>query len=48
MSAPDRRQDRPLLGIGCVVGGMVLLVLSDASAKWLTDTYPVTEVVVLR
>ena len=48
MSVPDRRQDRPLLGIGCVLGGMVLLVLSDASAKWLTDTYPVTEVVVLR
>jgi drug/metabolite transporter (DMT)-like permease len=27
---------------------MVLLVLSDASAKWLTQTYPVTEVVALR
>ena len=27
---------------------MVLLVLSDASAKWLTQIYPVTEVVVLR
>lgn len=48
MNAPDRREDRPLLGIACIVGGMVLLVLSDASAKWLTRSYPVTEVVVLR
>jgi drug/metabolite transporter (DMT)-like permease len=48
LSPKDRREDRPLLGIACVVGGMVLLVLSDASAKWLADTYPVTEVVVLR
>lgn len=31
-----------------MVGGLVLLVLSDASAKWLTQTYPVTEVVALR
>lgn len=35
-------------GIACMVIGMVLLVLSDASAKWLTVYYPVTEVVVLR
>lgn len=35
-------------GILCMVIGMVLLVLSDASAKWLTVHYPVTEVVVLR
>ena len=47
-STPDRREDRPLLGIACMAGGMVLLVLSDASAKWLADSYPVTEVVVLR
>jgi drug/metabolite transporter (DMT)-like permease len=48
MSITDRREDRPLRGIACVIGGMVLLVLSDASAKWLTSIYPVTEVVVLR
>jgi drug/metabolite transporter (DMT)-like permease len=42
------RQDRPLAGILYMVGGMVLLVLSDASAKWLTAHYPVTQIVVLR
>jgi len=31
-----------------MVGGMVLLVLSDASAKWLTQGYPVSQVVALR
>jgi drug/metabolite transporter (DMT)-like permease len=42
------RQDHPVKGILCMVIGMVLLLLSDASAKWLTVYYPVTEVVVLR
>ncbi len=31
-----------------MAGGMVLLVLSDASAKWLTVHYPVSEVVAVR
>jgi drug/metabolite transporter (DMT)-like permease len=48
VSASAGRQDRPLAGIGYMVGGMVLLVLSDASAKWLTVHYPVTQIVVLR
>jgi len=48
VSAHPGRQDRPLAGILYMVGGMVLLVLSDASAKWLTQGYPVTQVVALR
>jgi len=47
-SPMQARQDRPLAGIACMVGGMFLLLLSDAAAKWLTAHYPVSEIVVVR
>jgi drug/metabolite transporter (DMT)-like permease len=47
-AAAAPREDHPVKGILCMVISMILLVLSDASAKWLTSRYPVTEVVVVR
>lgn len=39
---------RPLFGVSCLVSGFVLLVLSDATAKWLIRDYPITQIVGLR
>lgn len=35
-------------GISCLLFGFIFLVLSDATAKWLTETHPVTEIVAIR
>jgi drug/metabolite transporter (DMT)-like permease len=42
------RESRPLPGIACMLGGVALLTLSDAAAKWFTADYPVGEVVSIR
>ncbi len=42
------RESRPLAGIVCLLGGVALLTLSDAAAKWFTADYPVGEVVSIR
>lgn len=42
------RESRPLAGIACMLGGVALLTLSDAAAKWFTAEYPVGEVVAIR
>ena len=39
---------RPLAGIAWLLGGFVLLVLSDATAKWLVESHSVMQVVCLR
>lgn len=39
---------RSVAGIAWLLGGFVLLVLSDASAKWLTESHHVMQVVSLR
>ncbi len=42
------RESRPLAGIVCLLGGVALLTLSDAAAKWFTADYPVGVVVSIR
>ncbi|HSS63327.1 MAG TPA: DMT family transporter [Gammaproteobacteria bacterium] len=42
------RESRPLAGIFCMLGGVALLTLSDAAAKWFTADYPVGQVVSIR
>lgn len=37
-----------MLGIVLMIGGLALLTLNDALAKWLSATYPVGEIVALR
>ncbi len=44
----SQRESRPLAGITCMLGGVALLTLSDAAAKWFTADYPVGEVVSIR
>lgn len=39
---------RSVAGIAWLVGGFVLLVLSDATAKWLSETHSVVQIVCLR
>lgn len=38
----------PMAGIACMLSGLVFLILSDASAKWLLTWYPVAEIISLR
>lgn len=35
-------------GIACMVAGAGLLTISDGVVKWLTDGYPVTQIIVIR
>ena len=35
-------------GIACMVAGAGLLTVSDGFVKWLTDDYPVTQIIVIR
>lgn len=35
-------------GIACMVAGAGLLTISDGFVKWLTDGYPVTQIIVIR
>jgi drug/metabolite transporter (DMT)-like permease len=38
----------PLIGIACMVVGGALLTLNDAVVKWLSDSYPVGEILFIR
>ena len=40
--------DRPLLGIVLMLGGIASFSVMDATIKWLTADYPVTQIVALR
>ena len=40
--------DSPMRGIILMVGGLFLLTLNDAAAKWLTEGYPVPQIISLR
>ena len=37
-----------MLGIACVVGAVSLFILQDATIKWLSGTYPLHEIVLVR
>ena len=41
-------QDSPGRGIALMLGGLLLLIINDATAKWLTDSYPVPQIISLR
>lgn len=41
-------QDLPGRGILLMLGGLLLLTINDATAKWLTDSYPVPQIISLR
>jgi drug/metabolite transporter (DMT)-like permease len=45
---PVSAKRRSFAGIAWLLGGFILLVLSDASAKWLTESHSVMQVVCLR
>ena len=40
--------DHRMLGIACVVGAVSLFILQDATIKWLSGTYPLHEIVLVR
>ena len=41
-------QDSAGRGITLMLGGLLLLTINDATAKWLTDSYPVPQIISLR
>ena len=41
-------QDSPGRGIALMLGGLLLLIINDATAKWLTDSYPVPQIISLK
>ncbi|MED5358294.1 MAG: DMT family transporter [Pseudomonadota bacterium] len=41
-------QDSAGRGIALIMGGLLLLTINDATAKWLTDSYPVPQIISLR
>ena len=41
-------QDSAGRGIALMLGGLLLLTINDATAKWLTDSYPVLQIISLR
>ena len=41
-------QDSAGRGIALMLGGLLLLTINDATAKWLTDSYPVPQIISLR
>ena len=41
-------QDPAGRGIALMLGGLLLLTINDATAKWLTDSYPVPQIISLR
>ena len=41
-------QDSAGRGITLMLGGLLLLTINDATAKWLTDSYPVPQIITLR
>ncbi|MCP3690306.1 MAG: DMT family transporter, partial [Gammaproteobacteria bacterium] len=48
MISMDKNTDRPALGIVLMIAGVAGLALMDATIKWLTTDYPVTQIVALR
>ena len=48
MTAIDDSADRPALGIVLMLAGIAGFAVMDATIKWLTADYPVTQVVALR
>lgn len=42
------RTNAPVSGIALMIGGLALLTLNDAVAKWLSTGYPVGEIIALR
>ena len=48
MTAIDDSADRPALGIALMLAGIAGFAVMDATIKWLTADYPVTQVVALR
>ena len=48
MTATGGSTDRPVLGIALMLAGIAGFSVMDATIKWLTADYPVTEVVALR
>lgn len=42
------RTNAPVSGIAFMIGGLALLTLNDAVAKWLSTSYPVGEIIALR
>ena len=43
-----RPMDQRMLGIACVVSAVTLFILQDATIKWLSGTYPLHEVILVR
>ncbi|MCP4494898.1 MAG: DMT family transporter [Gammaproteobacteria bacterium] len=48
MTAVDRDTDQPALSIALMITGVAGFALMDATIKWLTSAYPVTQIVALR
>ncbi|MDE0213338.1 MAG: DMT family transporter, partial [Deltaproteobacteria bacterium] len=40
--------DHRMLGIACVLSAVTLFILQDATIKWLSGTYPLHEVILVR
>jgi drug/metabolite transporter (DMT)-like permease len=47
MAAPPTRSES-LKGIACMIGGAAFLTLNDGVMKWMTQSYPVGEIVFIR
>jgi drug/metabolite transporter (DMT)-like permease len=48
MSNPVHSADRPALGIALMLAGIAGFAVMDATIKWLTDDYPIAQIVALR
>jgi drug/metabolite transporter (DMT)-like permease len=48
MAVPLQREQNNTLGIGFMLGGILLFSMNDALAKWLSASYPATEMLLFR
>ena len=48
LSSKNKRLRPPVSGILCMIGGALALTINDGMAKYLTETYPVGQVMALR
>jgi drug/metabolite transporter (DMT)-like permease len=48
MNSNPQATDRPMLGILLMVSGVVCFAVMDATIKWLTSDFPITQIVALR
>jgi drug/metabolite transporter (DMT)-like permease len=48
MADPRLREQNTTLGIGFMLGGILLFSMNDALAKWLSASYPATEMLLFR